>query len=123
MSKAMKRKHIKRKEIDDTLIKGEQQIVKILNCPGSNLHEVQNSNNENYLASLPSKFRKNIWIKRGNYVVVEPIKEGDKVKAEIVRTLNSDDIKILKSQNLWPDCFSDVKIKTNSEEFNSHFDL
>ena len=34
---------------------------------------------------MPSKFRKNIWVKRGDYFVVTPIEEGDKVKAEIAR--------------------------------------
>jgi hypothetical protein len=36
---------------------------------------------------MPNKFRKNVWVKRGNYCIVEPIEEGDKVKAEIVRIL------------------------------------
>ena len=40
-----------------------------------------------YLVSMPNKFRKNVWVKRGNYCIVEPIEEGDKVKAEIVRIL------------------------------------
>ena len=40
-----------------------------------------------YLVSMPTKFRKNVWIKRGDYCIVEPIEEGDKVKAEIVRIL------------------------------------
>ena len=36
---------------------------------------------------MPTKFRKNVWIKRGDYVLVQPIEEGDKVKAEIVQIL------------------------------------
>lgn len=38
-----------------------------------------------FLVSMPTKFRKNVWVKRGNFVIAEPIDEGDKVKAEIVR--------------------------------------
>ena len=37
--------------------------------------------------SMPTKFRKNLWIKRGDYVLVRPIEEGDKVRAEIVQIL------------------------------------
>lgn len=33
---------------------------------GNNLHEVENTNGERFLASMPTKFRKNVWIKRGN---------------------------------------------------------
>ena len=36
---------------------------------------------------MPTKFRKNVWIKRGDFVMVQPIDEGDKVKAEIVHIL------------------------------------
>jgi probable RNA-binding protein EIF1AD len=36
---------------------------------------------------MPTKFRKNVWIKRGDFVMVQPIEEGDKVKAEIVMIL------------------------------------
>lgn len=56
---------------------------------------------EKYLASLPTKFRKNIWIKRGDFVVTEPIVEGDKVKGEIVRILYPQHIKVIKQANMW----------------------
>ena len=32
---------------------------------GNNLHEVQTAKGEHYLVSMPTKFRKNVWIKRG----------------------------------------------------------
>ena len=51
---------------------------------------------------MPTKFRKNVWIKRGDYCIVEPIEEGDKVKAEIVRILYKDQIRFIKSENSWP---------------------
>ena len=37
--------------------------------------------------SMPTKFRKNVWIKRGDFIMVQPIEEGDKVKAEIAHIL------------------------------------
>jgi hypothetical protein len=37
----------------------------------------------------------------GDYVLVEDIEEGDKVKAEIVQILLKDNIKYIRSQNYW----------------------
>jgi len=70
---------------------------------------------------MPTKFRKNVWIKRGDYVVVEPIEEGDKVKAEIVQILYKDQIKYIKDQGQWPAEFSkDIKIdELNAKPDNS----
>ena len=73
---------------------------------------------------MPTKFRKSVWIKRGkgegsvnvyddyfhryaspicagDYVIVEPIAEGNKVQAEIVHILYPMQIKSLKQQKLW----------------------
>lgn len=87
MSKATKRKHVV-KEVDDLTIPTESQsIVRIVESRGNNLHEVADPAGDQYLVSMPTKFRRNIWVKRGNFVLVEPITEGDKVKAEIVRIL------------------------------------
>ena len=55
---------------------------------------------------MPTKFRKNVWIKRGDFVVVTPIEEGDKVKAEICTILYKDQIRFIKSENQWPEGFS-----------------
>ena len=54
---------------------------------------------------MPTKFRKNVWIKRGDFVIVTPIEEGDKVKAEITTILYKHQIKHIKSENLWPTGF------------------
>lgn len=32
---------------------------------GNNLHEVETAQNEKFLVSMPTRFRKNVWIKRG----------------------------------------------------------
>ncbi len=37
----------------------------------------------------------------GDYVLVQDIEEGDKVKAEIVQILLKDNIKYIRSQNCW----------------------
>ena len=49
--------------------------------------------------------RKNVWIKRGDFVVVKPIEEGDKVKAEILTILYKEQINYIKAENQWPEGF------------------
>lgn len=78
-------------------------------------------NGEEYLVSMPTKFRKNIWVKRGDYILVEPILEGDKVKAEIVKIMNKDSIKYYKENNVWPKEFEDNKKDTNVENDDDLF--
>lgn len=125
MSQSTKRKHVTKEVLDEfRLPANNEKIVQVIAGRGNNLHEVydpislkgeptDNNASESckYLVSMPTKFRKNVWIKRGDYVVVEPIEEGDKVKAEIVQILYKDQIKYIKDQGQWPAEFSkDTKI-------------
>ena len=55
---------------------------------------------------MPTKFRKNVWIKRGDFVMVEPIEEGDKVKAEITHILYKEQIKYIREEKMWYVLFS-----------------
>nr|SVE73964.1 EOG090X0KPP [Daphnia atkinsoni] len=103
MSKATKRKHVTKEVLDCYILpEKNQKIVKIVGGKGNNLHEVQTAEGENYLVSMPTKFRKNIWVKRGDYVLIQPIEEGEKVKAEIFAILYEDQIKYIQSQKKWP---------------------
>ncbi|CAK8680471.1 unnamed protein product [Clavelina lepadiformis] len=88
-------------------------MLQVLGTAGCNLHQVVTPSGEAFLASLPTKFRKNIWIKRGDYVVTEAIHEGDKVKGEIVRILYPQHIKAIKKENMWPQEF-DKTLKTST---------
>lgn len=87
MSKTSKRKHVIQEVQDVTLPTATQSVVRIVQSRGNNLHEILDENGDNYLVSMPTKFRKNIYVKRGDFVLVEPILEGNKVKAEIVKPL------------------------------------
>lgn len=82
MSRVTRLKHVKREldSVDDlSLPKNQEKIVKIVSSKGNNLHEVESSidGEENFLVSMPPKFRKNFWIKRNDFVLVEPIEEGN----------------------------------------------
>ncbi|KAI8441129.1 hypothetical protein MSG28_009381 [Choristoneura fumiferana] len=85
MSLRNKRKHVMNEaQWEDQRLPGRNQyIVKVLRSTGNNLHMVTKPCGEVHHVSMPSKFRRNIWIKRGDYVLVEPILEGKKVKGEI----------------------------------------
>ncbi|KAG5319886.1 EIF1A protein, partial [Acromyrmex charruanus] len=75
-----------------------QSIVRIVQARGHNLHEIVTPAGEQYIVSMPTKFRQNIWVKRGDYIVIEPIVEGKKVKGEIVKIL---------TKNCWPPEFDE----------------
>ncbi len=42
---------------------------------------------------MPNKFRKSVWVKRGDFVLVTPIQEGGKVKAEIKAVLYKEQVR------------------------------
>lgn len=108
MSAATKKKHVAKEVLDEFVLpEPHQRIVQVVAGKGNNLHQVfdpsvQDEEEGKYLASMPTKFRKSVWIKRNDYVIVEPIEEGDKVKAEIVRILYKDQVKHIKKEGLWP---------------------
>ncbi|XP_034954212.1 probable RNA-binding protein EIF1AD isoform X3 [Zootoca vivipara] len=77
----------------------------VVGTPGNNLHEVETSEGTRFLVSMPTKFRKNIWIKRGDFLLVDPIEEGEKVKAEISFVLYKDHVRYLKKEGYWPEAF------------------
>lgn len=92
-------------------------IARILQPKGNNLHEVEPENStEPCLASMPTKFRRNVWVKRGDFVLVEPIDEGDKVKVEIVRVLTPQHVKEYTKANIWPKKFTRKRDHEEDEE-------
>lgn len=108
MTQATKKKHVTREVIDNFEFPDEdQEIVQIIRGCGNNLHEVITPEGEKYLVSMPTKFRRSIWIKRGDYCVVTPIKEGNKVRAEISSILLKDQIRHYKLNDRWPKQFDD----------------
>jgi probable RNA-binding protein EIF1AD len=137
MSKATKRKHVTRQVVEEFVEpQGSQKIVKVgptfesqsiilllglcvcvqvLCGRGNNLHQVEEAEGLQFLASMPTKFRKNVWIKRGNFVVVEPIEEGNKVQAEIIHILFPRQIKYLKERNHWPPQFDESSRDTRRD--------
>lgn len=144
MSKVTKRKHVM-KEMDTDFFDPpapNQWIVRILCSRGNNLHEVESADQipvttttvegsegaetssiDKFLVSMPTKFRKNVWVKRGDFVIVDPIDEGDKVKGEIVRILTPQQIKQFRKDGIWPEKFNvKTDMKTNKTNESSSSD-
>ncbi|EEB12980.1 eukaryotic translation initiation factor 1A, putative [Pediculus humanus corporis] len=117
MSQATKKKHIRREILNESfkLPEPNEYIVKVLSSRGNNLHEVQMPDSSTFLVSMPNKFRKNVWIKKGDFILVQPIDEGEKVKAEMVKVLLPDYVKFLKKEKVWPIEFSKNEKKSDSE--------
>lgn len=131
-----------------------QQIVRVIGSRGNNLHEVESPEpvvrpadtdadatadadadaradadsstlTDTFLVTMPTKFRKNIWIKRGDFVIVEPIPEGKKVKGEIVRILLPHTVHEFKKLGIWPQKFTKQEENTENvakEQSNSDDD-
>lgn len=107
MSRSLVRKQVLIEVLqdDDSLPSANQKIVRVLKSRGNNLHEVETPDKSVLLVSMPKRFRGGVWVKKGDFVLVEPIEEGNKVKAEIVKILSTDQIKYYKINNVWPEEF------------------
>lgn len=84
------------------------RVVRITASRGSNLFDIELQTGEPALAMLPTKFRKLIWVKRGDYVLVSSASadattlEGDaKVRYLIVHILSKEQIRHIQSEGLW----------------------
>ena len=107
MSSSTKKKHVMAEVLDEFEVPKESEtIVRIVGGKGNNLHMVEDAAHDQFLVSMPRKFRRSVWVKRGDFVVVHPIEEGDKVKAEIVKVLYKEQIKYIKEEGKWPKGFA-----------------
>lgn len=99
---------------DYSLPTSGQTICTILKPLGNNTHRVRTPEGEEFIVSMPPKFRRHVYVKRGSFVVTEPIVEGKKVKAEIVRILQRPQIKYFNEKGAWPEVFSQTVYLENN---------
>ncbi|XP_076464008.1 putative RNA-binding protein EIF1AD [Babylonia areolata] len=114
MSRITKRKYVVQEVMEYVLPSENQQIVKVTAGRGNNLHEVIDAKNQTFLVSMPCKFRKNIWVKRGSFIIIDPIEEGNKVKGEIANILLQAQIQYIQEQGLWPETFGQREAKSTN---------
>jgi len=104
------RKHVKALALEAYPTPKEgQAIVCVFALRGGNILEVEYPSKERILCLLPAKFHKTIWVKRGNYVIVEPFSEllkttdvQAKIKGRVVHVLLHDHVKNLQKTEFWP---------------------
>lgn len=125
--KSQYRKSVTSNFLNENNIPSEnEEIVLVLGNRGSNLFEIQLSSGGLELARLPNKFNKLIWVKKNDFLIVERNDDSanvdststSKVKFVINNIINKDNIRALKSQNLWPIEFENEKIKVLSYDKN-----
>jgi len=99
-------------EIDGATL-NPASIVRITDLRGSNKCEVEYTNGEKMLAILPSKYKKVVWIRKGDFAVTEAQAEqkSTKVRTTISVLLTPSQIKDLKKQGKWPKEFTEKEKK------------
>ena len=84
--------------------KENEFIVKVLESRGNNTLLVAHPSGETELCSIPAKFNKKVWIKRGSFIIIQLSKLPNatgKIHSIVSHTLFSDQIKHLNQINLW----------------------
>jgi probable RNA-binding protein EIF1AD len=115
----VKRRSKYRKNVTDEVLHGlpeptaSQAVAVVCRSLGSNLVAVETGGGEAGMAMLPTKFRKLVWIKRGDYVIVSQA-EGEvatagggagKVRFIIDAVLYAEAVKHLAARGMWPPRF------------------
>jgi len=85
----------------------DEKVVQVIELRGSNVCEIVHTNGDHVLCTIPKKFHKLIWIKKGNYLIVRNPPElanlgNRKIKAVVLHVLFPPQIKYLVKENLWP---------------------
>ncbi|BES94991.1 Translation initiation factor 1A [Nesidiocoris tenuis] len=116
MSKITKRKHtIREATSTEHCVPAENQmVVKLLEGRGNNLHCVESADGATFLVSMPTKFRKNIWIKRGDFLLIDILPDNGKVRGEIATIIDSKFVKFLKNSDCWPKAFDNENVLSDS---------
>ncbi|KAK2972884.1 hypothetical protein RJ640_030001 [Escallonia rubra] len=117
------RKNLKRaaKEAPFHLQQG-QSIMQVVSHRGSNLIEVMDAKGEKSLALFPAKFQKSMWIKLGNFVVVdengrdEAAESGRKVGCIVSQILFYEQVCVLQKSSEWPEIFKSVSLDNSSRD-------
>jgi probable RNA-binding protein EIF1AD len=82
-----------------------ESIVRVVSTRGTNQVEVEYPNKEKILVMMPSKFKKLVWTKKGDYLIIATDRSEHnrgKIKGIIEHVLLPHQIKHLKRIGVWP---------------------
>jgi len=87
----------------------KERVARVLELRGSNICEIEYEDGERVLCQIPTRFRKLIWIRRGNYVIVKQPSNitNYKVRALVEHVLFPEQIKHLRRISKWPESFGE----------------
>lgn len=118
--------------------KENEQIAKVIGLKGANMCEIEYANKSTSICVIPTKFRKLIWIKKGEinlqphlfliskiysqkgqFLIVRVPQTTDlRAQSMVEAVLSKDQIVHLKENNLWPAEFEDLS-SLESEDYKS----
>jgi probable RNA-binding protein EIF1AD len=105
------RKHLQESVLNDFPIPSEsEQIIQIVSSQGSNQLEVRTADGAVSLAILPTKFRRLVWVKRGDFLIASCSGEeyetaegiSGRVRFIVEHILYPEQVKYLQSSGHWP---------------------
>ncbi|MCJ1275801.1 hypothetical protein MMC21_003604 [Puttea exsequens] len=98
---------VEKTSLPPTVLPVDHVIARVVKAEGNNLYSVElPSGKPPLLVELPSRFRSQIWIKRGGYVVIDMAafeERENKLNGEIVNVVR--DEKQWRKQVYWPPQF------------------
>ena len=118
------RKSHYRKSVQDSFLNGfpvpeeNDSICRVAGSRGSNLFELELVGGVVELAMLPNKFKKLIWVRRGDFVIATSSTdecttatgEDVKVRYMIKHILSKEQIKHLINAEIWYDSFNNIYV-------------
>lgn len=127
MSGACRKSHYRKHLTDQVLndfpepdIEQNEEIARIAASRGGNTLEITLPNDAKVeLALLPSKFNKLVWVKRGDYIIVQSAADdntentittsttGAGIRYLVKHVLYKEQVKFLRSMPYWPSDFND----------------
>ncbi|CAM8917358.1 unnamed protein product [Rhodiola kirilowii] len=106
------RKHMKKLAEDRKFtVPDGDSIMQVVSLRGSNLIEIMDAAGGKSLALIPAKFQKTMWIKRGNFVLVDEtgreqaLESGSKITCLVTRVLFHEQVRHLQKSPEWPQVF------------------
>ena len=100
------RKHVTNKILnEDPVPQSTERIVRVVEARGSNQYQVEYPNGQKVLCLRPSKFRNIVFIKRGDFLIIQPEpddpQDRSKVRSIINHVLFPDHVRNLKTLGVW----------------------
>lgn len=89
-------------------------VVQVKGSRGGNVIEIVCEDGTEGLATLPTKFRKLVWVKRGDYLIVSgadadiEVSNGKSaaIQYRVAHVLYKDQMRHIKAKGLWPEGFA-----------------